>query len=150
MNRWMQRWMESVLESRLLWLIARVLVVVVFASSGLAKLIDFNGGMAEMRHAGLEPAWLFNLAVSTLLLTSVVLILLDCALWLGATALSVFLILTIVVVHHFWSLPEQQAMLSLFFALEHLSVIGGLIAVAIASHLRSQWLHAMQRWHQPG
>ena len=143
----MQRQMEAVLESPWLWLVARVLIVVVFASSGLAKLVDFEGGIAEMRQAGLEPAWLFNVLVIAVLLLSTVLILLDRALWLGAAALSIFLALTIVVVHHFWSLPEQQAMLSMFFALEHLSVIGGLIAVAIASHLRYQWLQAMQRWN---
>jgi len=143
----MQRQMEAVLESPWLWLVARVLIIVVFASSGLAKLVDFEGGIAEMRQAGLEPAWLFNVLVIAVLLVSTVLILLDRALWLGAAALSIFLALTIVVVHHFWSLPEQQAMLSMFFALEHLSVIGGLIAVAIASHLRYQWLQAMQRWN---
>ncbi|GGI15954.1 DoxX family protein [Oxalicibacterium faecigallinarum] len=143
----MQGQMEAVLESRWLWLTARVLIVVVFAASGLAKLIDFDGGLAEMRQAGLEPAWLFNILVIAVLLVGALLILLDRALWLGAAALAVFLALTIVIVHHFWSLPEPQAMLSMFLALEHLSVIGGLIAVAIASHLRNQWLQAMQRWN---
>ena len=60
------------------------------------------------------------------------------AVWLGAGALSVFLLLTIAIVHRFWSLPEPRATLSLYFALEHVSIIGGLLAAAIASHLRRQ------------
>ncbi|WP_277403841.1 hypothetical protein [Achromobacter xylosoxidans] len=48
-----------------------------------------------------------------------------------------FLALTIVIVHAFWRLPEAQAKLALFFALEHVSVIGGLLCAAIASHARS-------------
>lgn len=126
----------SLLESRGLWLTARVLVVVVFAASGLAKLIDFDGGVAEMRAAGLEPAALFNVAVASTLLAGSVLVLLDKALWLGAGALATFLVLTIVLVHTFWNLPEPQAQYALFFALEHTTVVGGLMALAIASHLR--------------
>lgn len=93
--------------------------------------------MAEMRAAGLEPARFFNIAVAVLMLAGSALILADRAVWLAAAALSVFLALTIVIVHAFWRLPEAQAKLALFFALEHVSVIGGLLCAAIASHARS-------------
>ncbi|KAF0803752.1 hypothetical protein A6D6_03643 [Alcanivorax xiamenensis] len=132
----MQRIIDAVLDSGWLWLLARVCLAVVFVSSGLAKLIDFEGGLTDMRQAGLEPAWLFNIATAMTLLAASLLILLDRAVWLGAGALSVFLILTIVIVHRFWGLEGESAKLALFFALEHVSVIGGLIATAIASHLR--------------
>lgn len=132
----MQDLVDKALDSRWLWILARILLAVVFLSSGLAKLIDFQGGLAEMRAAGLEPDWLFNIATALVLLGGSVLLLLDRALWLGAGALSVFLLLTIVVVHRFWVLPEPQARLAMFWALEHATVIGGLIAAAIASRLR--------------
>lgn len=48
----MRGFIEGALESKWLWLVSRILLVVVFASSGLAKLIDFQGGMTEMNNAG--------------------------------------------------------------------------------------------------
>ncbi len=134
----MRNIVDSILASRGFWLLARILLAVVFVSSGLAKLLDFEGGMAEMRKAGLAPEALFNAATIALLLGGSALLLLDRALWLGAAALAVFLALTIAIVHRFWALPEPQAMLALYVALEHVSVIGGLFAAAVASHLRTR------------
>lgn len=132
----MRPYIDNALDSRWLWITARILLAVVFLSSGLAKLIDFQGGLADMRAAGLEPDWLFNIATAVVLIGGSVLLLLDRALWLGVGALAVFLALTILVVHRFWALPEPQAKLAMFWALEHVSVIGGLMAAAIASRLR--------------
>lgn len=134
----MRNIVDKTLDSRWLWIGARILLAVVFLSSGLAKLLDFQGGLAEMRAAGLEPDWLFNIATIAVLLGGSVLLLLDRALWLGAGALAVFLMLTILVVHRFWALPEPQARTAMFWALEHISLIGGLVAAAIASRLRRQ------------
>ncbi|HFL6943036.1 TPA: DoxX family protein, partial [Stenotrophomonas maltophilia] len=43
-----------------------------------------------------------------------------------------------VVVHTFWTKHGAEQQLALFFALEHLSVVGGLICAAIASQARAQ------------
>ena len=56
----------------------------------------------------------------------------------GAGALAVFLLLTILIVHTFWSKTGVEAKLAMFFALEHIAVIGGLIATAIASAQRQR------------
>jgi len=56
--------------------------------------------------------------------------------WLWLVALAVFLLLAIFVVHHFWALPQAQAKTAMFWALEHISLIGGLVAAAIVSRLR--------------
>lgn len=136
----MRNVLDTVLTSRWLWLLARLLLAVVFVSSGLAKLLAYGASLAEMRSAGLHPDWLFNIATAVTLLGGSVLILLDRALWLGSGALAVFLALTIVVVHRFWALPADQAQPALFWALEHLSLIGGLMAAAIAGHLRKRLL----------
>lgn len=132
----MQNIVDKTLDSRWLWIVARILLAVVFLSSGLAKLLDFQGGLAEMRAAGLEPDWLFNIATIAVLLGGSVLLLLDRALALGIGALAVFLVLTILVVHRFWALPQPQAQAAMFWALEHISLVGGLVAAAIASRLR--------------
>jgi len=89
--------------------------------------------------AGEGSPWLTAIAaVATIavLLGGSALLLLDRALWLGAGALVVFLLLTILVVHRFWALPEPQAKAAMFWALEHISLVGGLFAAAIASRLR--------------
>jgi transmembrane protein len=138
----MTRFIPILLESKFLWLIARILLSVVFISGGLAKIIDFDSGLTEMRHAGLEPALFFNLLTAGTLIGASVLILLDKYIWLASGALAIFLALTIIIVHHFWSLPPEKAKLALFFALEHVSLIGGLIATAIASHLHQH----LRRW----
>ncbi|WP_394061166.1 DoxX family protein [Alcaligenes sp. WGS1538] len=136
----MPRFIQTLLASAALWLLARVLIVIVFTSSGLAKLLDFQQGVQEMTQAGLEPAVFFNVLTAVTLLLGSVLVLADRALWLGAGMLAVFLAATILVVHTFWNMEQPQAMLSMYFALEHLSLIGGLMGLAIASHLRRQLL----------
>ncbi|KSP93199.1 DoxX family protein [Pseudomonas aeruginosa] len=134
----MQRFIDNSLESNWLWLTARICLALVFVASGLAKLFDYQASLEEMRAAGLEPAWLFNIATAITLLAGSALVLLDRKLWLGAGALAVFLLLTILIVHTFWSKTGVEAKLAMFFALEHIAVIGGLIATAIASALRQR------------
>ena len=134
----MPYFIKSSLESQWLWIISRCCLALLFFSSGLSKVLDVNTGFQEMQAAGLEPAWLFNYASALVLLVGAYSILFDRYLWLGAALLSVFLVITIVLVHTFWNLSGGQAQISLYFALEHISVIGGLIGTAIASHFPKQ------------
>ena len=53
-----------ILESRVLWFIARLLILVLFLSSGFAKVFDYENSLAEMRAAGLNPDWFFNIATA--------------------------------------------------------------------------------------
>ncbi len=85
----MQRFIDNSLESNWLWLTARICLALMFVASGLAKLFDYQASLEEMRAAGLEPAWLFNIATAVTLLAGSALVLLDRKLWLGAGALAV-------------------------------------------------------------
>lgn len=125
-----------IIESQTLWIIARILILLLFLSSGFAKVFDYDNSLAEMRAAELSPDWFFNIASAIVLFFGSALVLFDRYLWLGAGALAVFLFLTIVIVHTFWNMAGDNAMLSMYFAIEHISVIGGLIATAIASYFR--------------
>ena len=136
----MDKRIDDVLTSKTFWLAARVMLAVVFALSGAAKLADFDAGMTEMTKAGLEPAGLFNIAVAFTLLGGTLTILFDRFLWLGTALLGGFLIATIFVVHHFWRLPEPRATYAFFFALEHISLVGGLACAAVGSHCRRRML----------
>jgi len=122
---------SSILENRFTFLIARILLTLPFWASGLSKLIMFDQGVAEMEHFGFTPGVVFNIAVIVTQLGGSLLVILNRATWLGAGALAVFTALTILLVHTFWNKEGEAAMISMFFALEHISVIGGLILVSI-------------------
>ena len=127
---------QKILFSRAMWLIVRCLIALLFISSGFAKLLDVEGSFAEMRAANLDPVWFYNYASAFILLLGSYFVLFNRKVWLGALILSVFLLLTIVIVHQFWNMSAEAAKLSLYFALEHLAVIGGLILAAMVSVYR--------------
>ena len=126
------------LESQWLWIISWCCLALLFFSLGLSKVFDVETGFQEMQAAGLEPAWLLNYASALILLVATYSILFDRHLWLGTGLLSIFLILTIMIVHTFWNMSGLQAQSSLYFALEHIAVIGGLISISIDSYFRKQ------------
>ncbi|WP_112663190.1 DoxX family protein [Microvirga flavescens] len=127
------RWVQTILSNKGFEIFARVLFMFVFLAGGLSKVLDFQGGLAEMRHFNLEPAVFFNVLTALVLLVGAVLIILDKVTWLAAGALGVFTFLTILIVHRFWALEGQAGVVALHTATEHLSVIGALMLVAIYS-----------------
>ena len=127
----MPKIIQALLANRITAFAARVILTFPFWGSGLDKLINFSGGVAEMRHFGLEPAFLFNIAVLTTQLVGSVLIISGRHVWLGAGALGVFTALTIPIVHHFWALEGAAALHAFHTAAEHIGTIGGLITVSV-------------------
>ena len=125
------RWIDALLSSWGTEVAARVLLTFPFWASGLIKLIDFQGGMAEMRQFGLDPAWLFNSLTIFVQLIGSALIIAKRWTWLGAGALGVFTFLTILIVHAFWRLEGERAIMALHTAGEHVGMIGALILVSI-------------------
>ncbi len=110
--------------------LARTVLTFMFWASGLSKLIDFNAGVAEMAHFGLEPAVAFNIATIITQLGGSILIILNRWTWLGAGALAVFTALTIPLVHHFWTMQEPFKTIEFYVVMEHITVIGALMVVA--------------------
>lgn len=122
------------LQNRAVETAARVVLTLPFWGSGLSKLIDFDGGVAEMAQFGLEPAVAFNVAVILVQLGGSLLVILNRWTWVGAGALGVFTALTIPIVHHFWSMTEEPFRTIAFHtAAEHVGMIGALVVVAILS-----------------
>ncbi|SIP93589.1 transmembrane protein [Rhizobium sp. RU35A] len=110
--------------------LARTVLTFMFWGSGLSKLLDFSGGMAEMAHFGLEPAAAFNIAVIITQLGGSALIILNRHAWLGAGALAVFTLLTIPIAHNFWAMEEPMKTFEFYVVTEHVSVVGALMLVA--------------------
>ncbi len=131
------RWINAILSSSITEFAARVLFTFPFWGSGLAKLLDFSGGMAEMSQFGLEPAWFYNSLTIVVQLTGSALIISKRGTWLGAGALGVFTLLTIPIVHAFWRLEGERAITAFHTAGEHMGMIGALVLVSILA-LRSK------------
>ncbi|MGF7156009.1 transmembrane protein [Novosphingobium gossypii] len=110
---------------------SRVVLTSVLWIAGLVGIFDFPLKVGEMRSFGLVPAEAFAVAVTAVQLGGSLLIILNRYVWLGAGALGVFLALTIPIAHPFWALQEPQRSISFFTVLEHISLIGGLMVVAI-------------------
>lgn len=132
----MPKLIATILDSRAFLLIARIVLTFVFWSSGLGKLIDFSANAAIMESFGLEPGWLVNAATLTLQLGASLAIIVNRGAWLAAGALSVFTLLTIPLVHPFWTKAGEEAFRDLTVALEHISLVGGLALAAILSRRR--------------
>ena len=113
--------------------LARIILTFAFWGSGLAKLIDFKGGVAEMAMFNLPHPELINILTIIVQLGGSLLIIINRWTWLGAGALAVFTLLTIPLVHHFWSLPEPRATQAFHTATEHITVVGALMLVSILS-----------------
>ncbi|UVJ45746.1 DoxX family protein [Pseudomonas sp. LS1212] len=118
-------------------IVARTLLTVMFLASGLAKLFDFEGAMAEMAHFGLAPAGPIAAAVVFVQLGGSALVILGRHVWLGAGALAVFTLLTIPIAHAFWSMSGEEAFVQKLWVLEHLSIVGALMGVAILHERRA-------------
>lgn len=131
-----------ILRKRGTVLLARILLTFPFWASGLAKLFDFRAGRAEMEHFGLEPPTTITLVTIIVQLLGSLSIITNRLAWLGAGALAVFTALTIPIVHHFWSMPDEPFRTIAFHtATEHVGMIGGLLAIAILSRLRARPSH---------
>ncbi len=125
---------KTLLQSSALLLVSRILLTFVFWSSGIAKLVDFQGGLGEMAHFGLQPAWLFSILTIIVQLGGSLLVIVNRWTWLGAGALAGFTLLTIPLAHPFWTMQGDQATMEMYVAVEHISVIGALILATILGY----------------
>ncbi len=126
-----------ILDSNATWVLARGVLTFVFWSAGLGQLVTFNVSAAQMTALHLVPGAVFATIVPITLLLGSVMIVFDRMLWLGTGILSIFLVLTIPLVHPFWSMSGAHADDEMRLVFEHISVVGGLMVVAIASRQRS-------------
>ncbi|MCQ1569268.1 DoxX family protein [Neorhizobium galegae] len=122
---------NGLLASPSFGILARVLLTFVFWSSGLAKVLDFGGAVAEMERYDVMPAAPMAIAVIIVQLGGCALVISGRWAWLGAGALGVFTALTIPIAHAFWTMTGEAAFIEMMFTFEHVSLIGGLVMVAI-------------------
>jgi transmembrane protein len=126
----MTGFISSLIGSSAFGYAARIVLTYMFWASGLAKAIDFNAAIAEMAHFNLAPPVIYAVATIIVQLVGSLLIIFNRWTWLGAGALGIFTLLTIPIVHTFWSMEEPFKTMEFYTVMEHISVVGGLMVVA--------------------
>lgn len=116
-------------------LLFRVIVTTFFWMAGIFGVFNFRVIVDEMVAEKLPAPEVFAVAtIATQLIGSALLISNFRGLgWLGAGALAVFTLLTIPIGHAFWTFAEPKRTAEFHIALEHITVIGGLLIAGLLS-----------------
>jgi len=131
-------WVAATLQSRSFSLLARIVLTTAFWGAGIQHLVQYQSIPGEMAHFGLSPALPYAIALIVTLFGGALLVIVGgkwC--WLGAGWLGVFTALTIPICHAFWKMQGAEAISEFRTVLEHVSIVGGLMVVAILEHQRS-------------
>lgn len=126
----------SLLQASWFGIAARALLTLPYWWSGLAKLADIPGAMAEAQHFGLEPAAAVVAATILVQLGGSALLITGRWAWLAAGALAVFTAAATLIAHRFWTLDDPVARFhDMNRFLEHVGLIGGLALAAVTVEL---------------
>ncbi|MBC8057427.1 MAG: DoxX family protein [Rhizobiales bacterium] len=128
----------TLLGQRWFAIAATTLLTLPWWTSGIAKLVDLDGALAEASHFGLEPLWLTVLATIVVQTGGSALLILGRWTWVGAGALGVFTAIATLIAHPFWTVSDPVARFherNTF--LEHVGLIGGLMLAAIVAGKRA-------------
>lgn len=131
----MNELITTILQSPVTAIIGTVVLTCLFWMAGIFGIFNFALVVKEMEDAALTHPR--SCAVATIicqLLGSALLISNVGGLaWLGAGALGVFTLLSIPLGHPFWKFAEPRKSHEFQIALEHVTVVGGLVLAAILS-----------------
>jgi uncharacterized membrane protein YphA (DoxX/SURF4 family) len=98
------RWVDTVLDWRWTWLVARIGLSRAYLLGGLTKLLDFPAAVAEQEHFGLHPGWLWASLAIVVELVGPILLISGRFVWLGAGALGVLTFIASVLANDFWNM----------------------------------------------
>jgi putative oxidoreductase len=108
---------------------ARIFLAVLFVVSGWAKLTDFGGTVGYVASNGLPVPQLFAALTILVELGGGILLILGLFSRLAAFIMAGFTLLTIVLVHHFWTFEGEEAMTQQITAMKNLAISGGLLMI---------------------
>jgi len=129
----------SLLRASAFGVFARAVLTLPYWWSGIAKLTDLNGALAEAGHFGLKPAWLVVAATILVQLGGSIALILGRGGWLAAGALGVFTAFATLIAHPYWTVADPvERFHALNTFLEHIGLIGGFMLAAILIE-REKW-----------
>lgn len=120
------------------WL-ALLLLCAAYIQGPVAKILDFDGAIAEMAHFGLAPAPVFAVLVIAFELTASAMVLTGFFRPLAALGLSGFTLAATFIALRFWELPVgQERMMATNAFFEHLGLAGAFLFVALEGRIRKE------------
>jgi uncharacterized membrane protein YphA (DoxX/SURF4 family) len=122
---------RAILEWPWTWPLARFALVVIFLASGLSKIANFSGGVAEMAQAGMPAPAAMALLSILVEVTGSVLVLIGRWVWLGAGMLGVFTAIGALTAHAFWKVPGPERNEAIAVFLMHFGLIAALVLDAL-------------------
>lgn len=108
---------------------ARIFLAVLFVVSGWAKLTGFEGTVGYVASNGLPVPQFFAALTILVELGGGVLLILGLFSRLAAFVMAGFTLLTIVIVHHFWTMADAEMQMNQLMAMKNLAIAGGLLIV---------------------
>lgn len=113
----------------------KVVLTALFWSAGIFGVFNFGEVVKEVVAVGLPAPRLLAVATIVIQLGGSLLIITNAANlgWMGAVVLAAFTLATIPLGHAFWTFSEPQRTAELHIALEHITVVGGLLISAVYS-----------------
>jgi putative oxidoreductase len=109
--------------------VGRVLLALIFLTSGIGKIFSFDGTAQYMASQGMPMASLFLVAAIAIEVLGGLSVITGFKARWGATALIVFTIVASLVFHQFWNLEGMDRQIQMIMFMKNLSMIGGLLLV---------------------
>ena len=132
-------WVDTILDWKWTWLIARTAMVGIFVVSGIMKLLKFSDAKVEQEAVGLHPAAFWAALTISVELIGPALVISGRLVWLGAGALAVFTALSAFLAHAFWTMQGDARFMAMNIFLEHVGLIGGFVMTAlVAEHAKRE------------
>ena len=139
-------WVDTVLDQRWIWFLARIGLTSAYIVGGLTKLLNFDAAVAEQEHFGMHPSWLWAGLAIGIEIIAPVLVISGRFVWLGAGALGVLTMIATYVANDFWNMQglERFAATNAFF--EHIGLVAGFVLAAVIAALpRDELLSRLER-----
>jgi putative oxidoreductase len=110
-----------------LLLIGRVLFSLIFIWSGFGKIVNFDGMSGYIGSLGLPVPWLFNIIEIILEFVGGLALFFGVFFRLSTVGLIIHTILASLLVHHFWSVAQDQALNQTIHFMKNVTIVGGLL-----------------------
>jgi putative oxidoreductase len=120
--------MNSSSTNPLVLLLGRVMICVIFLSSSVGQITDFDSNMKHVAGAGMPVPQMAIWASIVVQFLGGVALLVGFRIRIAAWALFIFLIPTTIMLHRFWGIPSPHSPEVQFF--KNMALMGGLLFVA--------------------
>lgn len=110
--------------------IGRLLLALIFITSGFAKLGNLDGTAGYIASVGLPAGGALALAAGLLEVVAGIALVVGYKTRWAALSLGVFTLVAALIFHRYWAMPAEQQMVQQLLFMKNLSIAGGLFLVS--------------------